>query len=132
MEGLGVDARRRECLNDFIHAWLEFGDREGLLEIRQGRRILAHGLVVLVGTPLGIHRDLCSVEASMKPCQHEPLGMAHRIPGRSGKQLDQLLLSGWLDSEHVDEDDGLIVHGAVSETACDRRGICSEHVAPNE
>ena len=55
-------------MNDFIHARLEFGDRERPLEIRQGRRILAHGLVILVATPLGIHRDFRPVEASMKPC----------------------------------------------------------------
>ena len=55
-------------MNDFIHAGLEFGDRERLVEIRLRCRILAHGLVILVATPLGIHRDLRPVEASMKPC----------------------------------------------------------------
>ena len=41
--------------------------------------------------------------------------MAHRILDRSDKQLNQLLLSGWLDSEHVYEDDRLVAHSAVSE-----------------
>src|ERR1700754_2207072 len=68
LEESGVGAWRMERLHDFIHAWLESGDRERPLEIRKGRRILAHGLVILAATPLRIHRDLRPVEASMEPC----------------------------------------------------------------
>src|SRR2546423_847628 len=41
--------------------------------------------------------------------------MAHRLLGGSGEQLDQLLLSFRVDSEHVYEDDGLVIHRAISE-----------------
>jgi len=63
---LRIFAQRRERLDDFVHAWLERGYGERLLEKRKRGGVLAHGLIVFDASPLGIHRDLGPVETAMQ------------------------------------------------------------------
>src|SRR5260370_42013855 len=58
---LRIFAQRRERLDDFIHAWLERGYGERLLEKRKRGGVPAHGLIVFEASPLCIHRGLCPV-----------------------------------------------------------------------
>src|SRR5690348_4259597 len=43
---LRIFSQRRECLDDFIHAWLERGYGERLLEKRKRGLVLTHDLIV--------------------------------------------------------------------------------------
>src|SRR5258708_39866893 len=70
---LRIFAQRRERLDDFIHAWLERGYGERLLEKRKRGGVLAHRLIVFDPSPLGIPRNLFPCNPSVDTPPNKPI-----------------------------------------------------------
>ena len=96
---------REVRLDELVHARLELGDSQRLLQIVSRSRVATHRLVVLDRSPLCVHRDLGAVEASMKGGGHEAGRMAHRRNGRVREQVHEPLLIRGLNCEDVNEGD---------------------------
>jgi hypothetical protein len=110
---LRIFAQRRERLDDFIHAWLERGYGERLLEKRKRGGVLAHGLIVFDASPLGIHRDLCPVETSMETSRNKARRMAYGDLCCAGEELNKPLLIGGVNREDIDQRNDAVLRGYV-------------------
>src|SRR5260370_24820582 len=96
-------AQRLEGLDDFIHAWLNRGYSERLLEKRKRGGVLAHGLIVFDASPLGIHRDLCPVETAVETRRHKASRVAYGDLSCAGEELKKPLLIAGVNREDIDQ-----------------------------
>src|SRR5260221_762754 len=62
MAASGIPRARGKSFHDFINPRLELRDGQRLLKIRQGSRILAHGLIIPNAAPLLVQRDSWTVQ----------------------------------------------------------------------
>ncbi len=83
-------------------------DCQRLLQIGHRCRMGAHGLVVLDAAPLSVHRDLCSIEASVQTGRNKTWLMSHGGFRCAVEQFDELALIRGLDGEDIDKCDDVL------------------------
>ena len=110
---------------DLVEVWLEAGRERGcLFQVRRSRRVAEHGFEVLTAPPLRVVGHAHAVEALVDRCRNEARHMPDGLVRSASQQVNELLLSGWFDGEHVDECDDIVACGDAGHACFEEQVVC--------
>ena len=110
---------------DLVEMWLEAGRECGcLFQVRRRRRVAEHGFEVLTAPPLRVVGHAHAVEALVDRCRNEARDMPDGLVRSTSQQVNELLLSGRFDGEHVDECDDIVACVDAGHACFDEQVVC--------